>query len=101
MRKPFEAICTELDASLLPYRVRIEHKKGLSPRTLAKQFKIPVSRVKRYIQGTYLTARSPSLPKRLDPKASAIWGIPTFRISCSEKRLDRNSQFHRDSYIPT
>ena len=101
MKKTFETLCTELDATLLPYRVRIEHKKGIAPRTLAKKFNIPVSRVKRYIQGTYLIARSPSLPKRLNPKATKLWGIPTFRISCSEERLNRNSRFHSASYIPT
>lgn len=98
-RKTFETLCIELDATLLPYRVRIAYQKGLSRNTLAKQFNITPERVAQYIQGEFV-ANSPKLPRAFDPKASRIWGIPCFRISCSEKRLKRNSRMHRDAYIP-
>lgn len=90
-RKTFENLCTELDATLLPYRVRIAYQKGVSRNTLAKQFNIKPKRVTEYIQNEFV-ANAPKLPRAFNPKASRIWGIPCFKISCSEKRLNRPGQ---------
>lgn len=96
----FKQIRIELDATLIAYRARDLHNKGLAPHSIAKKLSISSDRVKKYISGVYCTAKSPSLPKRVCPQRSKVWGIPVLRFSCSSDRLRLNSEFHRKSYIP-
>ncbi|MXV74516.1 hypothetical protein F4Z99_09575 [Candidatus Poribacteria bacterium] len=98
-RQTFESLCVELDATLIFYRVRMAHKQGLADSTIAKRFDLPIGKVRDYIEGNYRVAKPPSLPKRLCPESSALWGVPILRTSCSETRLKRNSRFHRDSWF--
>jgi len=97
----FRKIQINLDASLISYRARILHNQGLAPSSIANRLKIPTGRVKQYLEGVYCTAKTPSLPSRLCPTRSKFWGIPVFQYSGSQERLNINSQFHRDSYIPS
>lgn len=93
-RQTFESLCVELDATLIYARVRMAHKDGLAVSTIAKRFNLPPEKVKDYLRGVCCVAKRPRLPTRLCPERSKAWGVPVFRISCSDARLKRSSRFH-------
>ena len=98
-RQTFNEMAVELDATLTACRVRIAHKQGYAPHTLAKRFNMPSKRIKKLLAGVVCTARTPRLPERICPKRSALWGVPILRVSCSKERLRRHGEFHRDAFI--
>ena len=97
----FAEMQVKLDATLISYRARILHNQGYAPHCIAKKLQISAARVKSYLQGVNCVVKAPSLPKKICPERSRIWGVPVLRISCSKDRLRLNSDFHRKSYIPS
>lgn len=95
-KKTFETLCVELDATLLYARIRMAYKDGLSRNTIAKRFGIKPKAVEEIVAGIVCTKRAPRLPSR---NIKWILGVKTYRFSCSETRVKRNSRYHYQSYI--